>query len=267
VRPLPGPPNGLMPTETVSFENHRGQRLAGRLELPRGQVRAWAVYAHCFTCSKDSLAAVHISRALATLGWGVLRFDFTGVGDSEGRFEDSHFSTNVLDIEDASRWLAGRGRSPAMLIGHSLGGAAALAAAGRIHSVNAAVSIAAPSVPAHVRHAFAEHIDEIREQGAAHVEIGSTGTYRITREFLSDIEAATLDDCVRTLRCALLVMHAPGDDVVGIEHASNLFRIARHPKSFVSLDDMDHLLTDADDANYVARVIDAWSSRYVRGQG
>jgi alpha/beta superfamily hydrolase len=257
----------LMPTETVSFENRRGQRLAGRLELPPGPPRAWAIYAHCFTCSKDSLAAVHISRSLAARGWGVLRFDFTGVGDSEGAFEDSHFSANVSDIVSAARWLDERDRAPALLIGHSLGGAAALAAAGDIPSIRATVTIAAPSVPAHVRHAFSQHLDRIRNHGAVEVEIGRTGTYRITREFLNDMEAATLDDRVRTLRCALLIMHAPEDAVVEVEHASNLFRIASHPKSFMSLDDMDHLLADADDAGYVANVIDAWSSRYVRGEG
>ena len=254
---------GLMPTETVSFENRRGQRLAGRLELPPGSPRAWAIYAHCFTCSKDSLAAVYISRSLAARGWGVLRFDFTGVGDSEGQFQDSHFSANVSDIVHAARWLDERNRAPALLIGHSLGGAAALAAAGDIPSVRAAATIAAPSVPAHVRHAFSQHVDRIRDHGEVEVGIGRTGTYRITREFLNDMEAATLDDKVRTLQCALLFMHAPGDTVVEVEHASNLFRIAPHPKSFVSLDGMDHLVTDAADAQYVANVIDAWSSRYV----
>lgn len=256
-----------MPTESVTFENRQGHRLAGRLELPGTGPRAWAVFTHCFTCSKDSLAAVRISRALADRGVGVLRFDFTGIGDSDGALEESHFTANVSDIHSAAQWLTAHDRAPALLIGHSLGGAAALAAAGDIPSVRAVVTIAAPSEPAHVRHAFSDHVQRIRETGAARVEIAGTGPYRITREFLNDIEAATLDDRVRLLRCAVLILHAPNDTVVPVEHATNLFRIARHPKSFISLDDMDHLLTDAKDAEYVANVIDAWSSRYVRGEG
>jgi alpha/beta superfamily hydrolase len=267
VLPLSGAADpALMPTEYVRFDNRRGQRLAGRLEIPASPPRAWAVFAHCFTCSKDSLAAVRISRALAETGLGVLRFDFAGIGESEGTFEDSHFSGNVADIRAAADWLAAHDRAPALLIGHSLGGAAALAAAGDIPSVRAVATIASPSVPAHVRHAFSGHIDRIRETGAAHVDIGKSGTYRVTREFLNDIEAATLDDKVRTLRCALLIMHAPGDTVVEVEHAANLFRVARHPKSFVSLDNVDHLVTDPEDAIYVANIIDAWSSRYVGGR-
>lgn len=254
-----------MPTEIVHFRNRRGLRLAGRLEMPGNRrPRAFGIYAHCFTCSKDSLAAVRISRALAERGLGILRFDFTGVADSEGAFEDSHFSANVADMLSAAQWLDTHRGPPALLIGHSLGGAAALAAAGDIASVRAVATIAAPSAPAHVRHAFSGQIGEIRETGSAQVEIAGARSYRITRDFLDDIETASLDDRVRTLRAALLIMHAPDDDVVESHHARHLFRIARHPKSFVSLDDMDHLLTDAADADYVAGVIDAWSSRYIR---
>ncbi len=253
-----------MPTENVRFENAQGIELAGKLEIPSTLPRTWAVYAHCFTCSKDSLAAVRVSRGLAERGIGVLRFDFTGIGESGGEFEKSHFSANVADILSACGWMASRDRAPALLIGHSLGGAAVLAAAGEIDSVRAAVTIAAPSEPAHIRHHFSEQVDEIRRDGAARVQIGPSQLC-ITRDFLTDIEAAKLDDKVRTLRCALLVMHAPGDPVVEIHHARHLFQIARHPKSFVSLDDMDHLLTDATDADYVAGVIDAWSTRYVSG--
>jgi len=253
-----------MPTEIVRFPNRQGVKLAGRLEVPSTKPRAWAIYAHCFACSKDSLAAVRISRALAEQGIGVLRFDFAGIGESEGDFGESHFSANVTDILSAADWLEEHDRAPKLLMGHSLGGAAALAAAGDIDSLRAVVTIAAPSEPSHVRHAFAAHEKQIQDEGSAQVQIGPT-ELRITREFLSDLEAASLDDKVRTLRRALLIMHSPTDPVVEVHHARHLFEIARHPKSYVSLDEMDHLLTDAEDAGYVAKVIDAWVSRYVSG--
>lgn len=251
-----------MSTQTVSFVNSRGRRLSARLELPAGTVQAYAVFAHCFICSKDSVAAVRISRALAERGIGVLRFDFTGVGESEGDFSESHFSANVEDVVSAAQWLRDQAQAPCLLIGHSLGGAAVLIAATQIPEVRAVTTIAAPSDPAHVTHLFAGCIDQIRDQGEAEVSLG-IGRFRVTRRFLEDVEAFKLDKALRDSGRALLIMHAPGDTVVEISHARSLFEQARHPKSFVSLDDADHLLTRRSDAQYTAHVISAWVSRYL----
>ncbi|MAU52089.1 MAG: osmotically inducible protein C [Roseovarius sp.] len=251
-----------MPTERLTFTGHDGHELAARLDLPEGPHLATALFAHCFTCSKDIPAARRIAARLAGAGIAVLRFDFTGLGHSGGEFENTSFSSNVADLERAAEALSARGMAPGLLIGHSLGGAAVLAAAGRIESARAVVTIGAPFDPGHVICNFKGALEKIREDGAAEVMLGGQ-TIRIGRDFVRDVQAETLRDKIAGLRRALLVMHAPRDDTVGIENASEIFRAAKHPKSFVTLDDADHLITDPGDAEYAAQVIAAWATRYL----
>ena len=251
-----------MPTERFQFTGEGGHQLAAALELPDGEPAAFALFAHCFTCGKDTLAAKRISVALAAKGIAVLRFDFTGLGSSEGDFANSTFSSNVADLVRAADHLCETRKAPSILIGHSLGGAAILAAAGRIPEARAVVTIAAPSDPAHVTGLFREHLDNIRAQGEVEVSLAGR-PFRIKREFLDDIAERELMNDVTGLHKALLVMHSPVDDTVGIDNATKLFVAARHPKSFVSLDHADHLLTKPADALYAADVIVAWASRYV----
>ena len=251
-----------MTDERIEFRGHRGDILAARLDLPRGPHLATALFAHCFTCSKDIVAARRIAGRLAAMGIGVLRFDFTGLGHSQGEFANTTFRSNVEDLVAAARYLEARGMAPGLLIGHSLGGAAVLKAAGEIESARAVATIGTPFDPGHVLHNFAGAIDEIREKGEAAVELGGR---RITigRDFLEDVCAQSLAPAIRALGRALLVMHSPVDRVVAIENAANIFRAARHPKSFVSLDRADHLLTNPDDAEYAAGVIAAWAAHYL----
>ncbi|MDF0522772.1 alpha/beta fold hydrolase [Bradyrhizobium yuanmingense] len=251
-----------MPTERFQFTGEGGHQLAAALELPDGEPAAFALFAHCFTCGKDTLAAKRISVALAAKGIAVLRFDFTGLGSSGGDFANSTFSSNVADLVRAADHLRQTRKAPSILIGHSLGGAAILVAAGRIPEARAVVTIAAPSDPAHVTGLFREHLDNIRAQGEVEVSLAGR-PFRIKREFLDDIAERELMKDVTGLHKALLVMHSPLDDTVGIDNATKLFIAARHPKSFVSLDQADHLLTKPADALYAADVIVAWASRYV----
>ncbi|HSF96384.1 MAG TPA: bifunctional alpha/beta hydrolase/OsmC family protein [Thermohalobaculum sp.] len=251
-----------MPTEKLEFTGHGGDTLAARLDLPQGPAKATALFAHCFTCSKDIAAARRIAARLAGQGIAVLRFDFTGLGHSGGEFANTHFTSNVADLVAAARHLEGEGRAPALLVGHSLGGAAVLAAAAQIPSVKAVVTIGAPADPGHVIHNFGCKIDEIRAAGSAEVSLGGR-PFTIRREFIDDVSAAKLTAAVSGLKRALLVLHAPRDQTVGIENAGEIFGAARHPKSFVTLDDADHLLSRAEDAEYAAEVIAAWSRRYL----
>ena len=251
-----------MRTERLEFANEKGEKLAALVDLPLGKPVAFALFAHCFTCGKDNLAAKRISERLAMCGIGVLRFDFTGLGMSEGEFADTHFSSNVDDLVAAGDHLRKTYGAPAILIGHSLGGAAALAAAHRIPDARAVVTIAAPSDPAHVVGLFKDHVDKIREQGQVEVQLAGR-PFRIKREFLDDVAEQRIEDCLANLRKALLVFHSPTDDIVGIENASRIFTTAKHPKSFVSLAGADHLLSKKDDAVYVANVIAAWAERYL----
>ncbi len=224
--------------------------------------RPIALFAHCFTCGKDILAAKRIAERLTIHGIAVLRFDFTGLGGSEGEFANTHFSSNVDDLVAAADHLRKMYGAPAILIGHSLGGAAVLAAAHRIPDARAVVTIAAPYDPSHVVGLFKEHVDKIKEHGE--VEVALAGRpFRIKREFLDDVAEKKLNECLATLRKALLVFHSPTDDLVGIENASHIFTAAKHPKSFVSLAGADHLLSKAGDAVYVANVIAAWAERYL----
>ena len=251
-----------MPTERFQFASTEGHKLAAALDLPDRKPLAYALFAHCFTCGKDVLAAKRIAVALATRGIAVLRFDFTGLGSSEGDFANSTFSSNVTDLVRAADHLRESRSAPALLIGHSLGGAAILAAAASIPEAKAVVTIAAPSDPAHVTGLFSDRIEDIRKAGKAEVSLAGR-PFTIKREFLDDIAEQGLTTRLANLHKALLVMHAPTDDTVGIDNATRIFVAAKHPKSFVSLAGADHLLSEKRDSSYVADVIAAWSSRYV----
>ncbi|RKF13970.1 OsmC family protein [Roseovarius spongiae] len=251
-----------MPTERLTFTGHDGSELAARLDLPDGPHLATALFAHCFTCSKDIPAARRISARLAAAGIAVLRFDFTGLGHSQGEFEDTTFTSNIADLERAAAALAERDMAPGLLIGHSLGGAAALATARRIESVRAVVTIAAPFDPGHVTHNFGAALERIEADGAAEVDLGGRAV-RIGRAFVRDVAAENLAPEIANLRGALLILHAPRDAIVGIENAAEIFKAAKHPKSFVTLDEADHLITRPEDAEYAAGVIAAWAARYL----
>lgn len=251
-----------MEAQRLQFPGSDGEQLAARLDLPAGPVRAFALFAHCFTCGKDVLAATRIAQALTEHGIGVLRFDFTGLGGSGGDFANTNFSSNVADLLVAADYLRQHYRAPALLIGHSLGGAAVLAAAEGVPEARAVVTIAAPSDPGHVVGLFGEEAARIAAEGEAEVQLAGR-PFRIKRQFLEDVGEQKLLERVSRLRRALLVMHAPQDTTVGIDNATQIFIAAKHPKSFVSLDRADHLLTRKEDAIYVANTIAAWSQRYL----
>ena len=249
-------------SERIEFPGHRGHALAGRLELPEGAPRAVAIFAHCFTCSKDSPAATRISRSLAARGIAVLRFDFTGLGGSDGDFANTDFSSNVEDLVAAAAHLRGTIGAPTLLVGHSLGGAAVLVAATSIPEVRAIVTIGAPSDLEHLQHVVRTAAPELEAQGQAEVELAGR-RFRMRREFLADLAAHDLPARLRRLGRAVLVMHSPVDEIVDVDHARRLYEALRHPKSFVSLDDANHLLTVRRDAEYAAELLAAWASRYV----
>ncbi|NJB85967.1 putative redox protein [Lewinella marina] len=252
-----------MSAQKVSFSNAAGQQLSARLELPVNRhPYAFALFAHCFTCGQ-TLTAIHdISRELNLQGIGVLRFDFTGIGESEGDFVDTTFATNISDLEAAAAWLAEHHTAPALLVGHSLGGAAALCAAARIESVRAVATIGSPFAPDHVSRHFAEQLDDIRAEGHATVDVGGR-PFRISRQFVEDLGEHRLEETIAELDAALLFLHSPQDRTVSIDEAAKLYRAARHPKSFVSLDGADHLLSDPADSHYAGQVIAGWSKRYL----
>ena len=251
-----------MPAERFDFKNNRGETLSALLDRPAGSPRATALFAHCFTCGKDIRAAKRIAERLTALGIGVLRFDFTGLGSSEGEFANTTFSSNVEDLVAAATHMRERGHAPSLLIGHSLGGAAILAAASQIPEARGVVTIAAPSDPSHVLHLFKDHVPQIREHGELEVSLAGR-PFRIRSEFLDDVASHVLKEKIATLRKALLVFHSPADETVGIENATAIFVAAKHPKSFVSLAGADHLLSRREDADYVADVLAAWSERYL----
>ncbi|PXY27906.1 bifunctional alpha/beta hydrolase/OsmC family protein [Prauserella muralis] len=253
-------------TVRVPFTGSQGTPLAARLDLPAGEPRAYAVFAHCFTCGKDVVAAARISRALTGSEIAVLRFDFTGLGESGGDFGNTDFSSNIEDLVLAADHLRAEFAAPALLIGHSLGGAAVLAARHRIPEVRAVATIAAPADPEHVRHLLGDGAAEVEERGEAEVVLAGRA-FRIRRQFLDDIAAQPQTERIATLDAALLVLHAPGDQLVSIDNARRIFDAARHPKSFVALDGADHLLSEPADAEYVATVLGAWASRYVLDPG
>jgi putative redox protein len=251
-----------MQTERKDFPGSDGQKLAARLDAPSGPVKAYALFAHCFTCGKDVFAASRIAQALTEHGIAVLRFDFTGLGASEGEFANTNFSSNVADLVAAADFLRREHEAPKILIGHSLGGAAVLAAAGAIAEVKAVVTIAAPSDPGHVKGLFGASLGAIEAAGEAEVQLAGR-PFKIKRQFLIDAAEQNLAAKIAVLHRALLVMHSPTDTTVDISNALGIFTAAKHPKSFISLDDADHLLTRKEDAVYVAGMIAAWSDRYL----
>jgi putative redox protein len=251
-----------MQAERLEFTGAEGHKLAARLDQPDGTPRAYALFAHCFTCGKDVFAASRVAQALTEHGIAVLRFDFTGLGASEGEFANTNFSSNLADLVAAADYLRAHHGAPSLLIGHSLGGAAVLGAAARVPEVKAVVTIAAPSDPHHVTGLFHQHLDEIEQNGEALVQLAGR-PFRIKQQFVQDAAEHNLKAQITALKRALLVMHAPGDDTVGISNAMEIFTAAKHPKSFVSLDSADHLLTRREDAVYVANLIAAWAERYI----
>lgn len=251
-----------MPTEKLTFPGHSGATLAARLDRPNGPHLATAIFAHCFTCSKDISAARRIAARLAAMGIAVLRFDFTGLGHSEGEFANTSFTSNVQDLVTANKHLSAEGMTPSLLIGHSLGGAAVLKAASQMDNIKAVVSIGAPFDPSHVTHAFAGKIPEILKDGAAEVSLGGR-PFTIGKGFVEDVSESSLTASLQSLNAALLVLHAPLDQTVGIENAADIFVAAKHPKSFITLDTADHLITSPKDAEYAADTIATWAARYI----
>jgi len=247
----------------IQFPNDEGKMLAARLELPVNQhPHSYALFAHCFTCSKNLSAVRHISTALHQSGVAVLRFDFTGLGESEGDFVDTNFSSNVEDLLAAAKYLAENYEAPSLLIGHSLGGAAVLCAATELSEVKAVATIGAPFDPEHVSHLLGDSIDEIETRGLAEVNIGGR-PFTVKKQFLEDIRSNKISEKIKNLKKALLIMHSPQDRTVNIDNAARLYTTAMHPKSFISLDGADHLLGDKMDAQYVGESIASWVKRYL----
>ncbi|WPL17128.1 esterase [Thiorhodovibrio winogradskyi] len=248
----------------LDFPNQQGERLAGLLETPPADDAppTYALFAHCFTCGKDIAAASRISRALAARGIAVLRFDFTGLGNSDGDFANTSFSSNVADLLAAADMLAQDFEPPRLLIGHSLGGAAALVAAHQLPQVEALVTIGAPATATHVRHLFSDAEEALSSQGEVEVRIANRG-FRVKKQFLEDLEQHATAEHIARLRRPLLLYHSPFDEVVDISEAFRIYQAAKHPKSFISLDRADHLLTNPADALYVADTMVAWARRYL----
>ncbi|WP_431121904.1 bifunctional alpha/beta hydrolase/OsmC family protein [Flagellimonas flava] len=252
-----------MGLQKINFKNSDGQTLVGRLELPADQhPHSYAIFAHCFTCNKNLLAVKNIGKALTSHGFGVLRFDFTGLGESDGDFADTNFSGNVGDLVAAAEFLRDNYDSPTLIIGHSLGGAASIFAAAQIPSIKAVATIGAPSNPVHVKHLLQSGVDEILATGKAVVNL-SGRDFTIKKQFLDDLDTKSLPETAKALRKPLLIMHSPQDDTVGIKNAEEIYIAAHHPKSFVSLDGADHLLSKKEDSVYAGNVIAGWAMRYL----
>ncbi len=252
-----------MQFQKIVFPNSKGERLAARLDLPADEKPvAYAIFAHCFTCTKNLKAVVNINRALARESIAVLRFDFTGLGESEGEFEETNFTTNVADLVAAARFLEDSYEAPKLLIGHSLGGAAVLRAAELIPSCVSVATIAAPAEVSHFRKALGATLEEIEQEGFVEVQLGGK-TFKITKQFVDDLERTRMEQSIRTLKRPLLVLHSPADEVVGIENALQIFQEADFPKAFVSLDGADHLLSRHEDSLYAASILAAWSRKYL----
>jgi len=255
-----------MPRQKITFEGHDGGRLAGALEYPDESAKAYVLFAHCFSCGKDIAAASRIARALVARGFAVLRFDFTGLGNSDGDFANTNFSSNVDDLLKAAEYLRNEYRAPSLVIGHSLGGTAALAVANDIPECRGVVTIGAPHDPEHITKHFKDSLQSIVEQGEAEIDIGGR-PLTIRKQFVDDVSRVSEDKLIGKIKKALLVFHSPLDDVVSIHEAEKIYQSALHPKSFISLDKADHLLTDKADAEYVASMIAAWGTRYLEEAG
>ncbi len=253
-----------MPSQKLHFTNAAGEKLSAKLELPANQhPHTFALFAHCFTCNKNLTAIKNISRALNLQGIAVLRFDFTGLGESEGDFADTNFSSNIEDLVCAAEYLGEHFQAPELLIGHSLGGAAVIAAATELPAVKAVVTIGAPADPAHVSHLVASGMEALENEGVAEVNIGGR-PFTIKKQFVEDIKSRNLNDKLDHFNGrALLIMHSPQDRTVEIDNAAKLYTAARHPKSFVTLDGADHLLTNKADSHYVGEVVATWAKRYI----
>lgn len=252
-----------MQTIKVNFQNSNGVKLSARLEFPIARKpHNFAIFAHCFTCNKNLKAIHHISHALCQRGIAVLRFDFTGLGESEGDFADTNFSSNIQDLVAAADFLHKNYQAPSLLIGHSLGGAAVLAVKQHLPTVRAVATVGAPYQPEHVAHLIGDAKETIEREGVAHVKIAGR-SFRIKKQFLEDITETRTFQHIQSLGAALLVLHAPEDEIVGIENATQIFKAAHHPRSFISLDNADHLLSKSEDSSYVGESIAAWASRYL----
>lgn len=252
-----------MISQKITFKNSKGQELAARLELPEnGEPKAFALFAHCFTCNKNLTAVRTIGKTLTQKNIAVLRFDFTGLGESEGDFEHTNFSSNIEDLYSAAQFLKDNYQAPALLIGHSLGGAAVLFASGIIPSVNAIATIGAPSNPEHVAHLFQNSVTEINATGKAIVSIGGR-EFTINKQFIEDIQDKNIKHNLVEFKNPILIMHSPQDTTVSIDNAAEIYKAARHPKSFISLNGADHLLSNKKDSQYVGNVIATWADRYL----
>lgn len=246
----------------ILFKNNQGQNLAAILELPETKPQAFAIFAHCFTCNKNLTAVYNIGKALNKQNIAVFRFDFTGLGESEGDFADTNFSSNVEDLIAASDYLAGHYSAPSLLIGHSLGGAAVLFVKSQLSSIKAVATIGAPSNPDHVSHLFANEISNIEEFGVAELSIGGR-PFKIKKQFLDDIKSTKIESAIRNLGVPLLILHSPIDSVVGIDNAEAIYKNAKHPKSFISLDGANHLLSEKEDSIFAGSMIAIWAKRFI----
>jgi len=252
-----------MKNHKINFKGSQGVALSARIDEPdNGKPKGAVLFAHCFTCSKNLRAVSHISRTLTEHGMGVFRFDFTGLGESEGDFSDTNFSSNIDDLQAAAKYMERQWLAPRMLIGHSLGGAAVLQAAHKISSVEAVATIGAPCNPEHVTHHLMDKIDEIEKKGEARVNLAGR-VFTIKKQFLDDLKEQAMNDVIKNLDKPLLIFHSPVDQIVGIDNAAHIYKLAKHPKSFISLDDADHLLTNEKDAQYIGSVTSAWVDRYL----
>jgi esterase/lipase len=253
-----------MSAQKIKFFNLNNQLLAAILEVPENEIKGYAIFAHCFTCNKNLTAVKNIGKALNSKGIAVLRFDFTGLGESEGDFENTNFSSNIQDLLSAAKFLEDNYKAPKIMIGHSLGGAAAIYAAAMLDSIKVIATVGAPSAPDHVTHLFKNGIDNIIENGIANVTIGGRDFTIIKKQFIDDINSKNLAETLKKLHKPILILHSPQDTTVGIENAAEIYQAAHHPKSFISLDGANHLLTDVEDSIYVGDMISSWSERYLK---
>jgi len=254
-----------MNSKKLSFPGSTGDMLSARIDLPDGNnPKSYILFAHCFTCSKNLTAVGNIARALTEENFAVFRFDFTGLGESEGDFSDTNFSSNIEDLVAAAEYMTGEYEGPQVLVGHSLGGAAVLQAAHKIKNCKAVATIGAPATPEHVKHNFAPKLDEIEEKGEAEVTLAGR-SFKIKKQFLDDLEKPNMDHRIQNLDKALLVLHSPFDNIVGIDNAGRIFKKAKHPKSFISLDKADHLLSKEEDSLYTGTMLGTWASKYLSG--